>query len=214
MTIWREMRKDESFGESKKIGGSVDEKVLVATVGIARRVGVVLEQVDVASDALLSESLLGIHTQPFQDPLPARSWVINCCTLSHSAVAYSGWLPTSRYSRDRCAEDIAASAPCNNASKQIARYFIGTEPVLSPERAGDAVFGFNSEDAAIHVSTVGFRLTTQGLAGPAAGPPGSRLPTGGTDAWVEVLSKMATSRSSGLNVRRSSVPCWPSAFTA
>src|SRR5215203_3407427 len=30
---------------------------------------------------------------------PARSWVTSWVRLSHSAVAYSGWLPTSRYRR-------------------------------------------------------------------------------------------------------------------
>ena len=82
----RNEKGDKSFGESEKIGGSVDEKVLVATVGIARRVGVVLEQIDVASDALLSESLLGIHAQPFQNALP-RTIVGD--QLLH-AVAFSG----------------------------------------------------------------------------------------------------------------------------
>ena len=115
-----------------------------------------LEQIDVASDALLSESLLGIHAQPFQDALP-RTIVGD--QLLH-AVAFSGRiLRVAAYIEVQpgpvAQEDIAASAPCNHASKQIARYFIGTEPALSPERAGDAVFGFDSEDAAIHVSTVG-----------------------------------------------------------
>ena len=30
---------------------------------------------------------------------PALSWVTRSMRLSHSGVAYSGWLPTSRYSR-------------------------------------------------------------------------------------------------------------------
>ena len=147
---------DESLGESKEIRGPVNEKVLVATVGIARGVGVVLEQIDVAGDALLAESLLGIHTQPFQDPLP-RTIVSD--QLLH-AVAFGGRiLRVAAYIEVQpgpvAQEDIATSAPGNNTSKQIARYFVGTEPALSPERAGDAVFGFDSEDAAIHVSTVG-----------------------------------------------------------
>ena len=58
----RNEKGDESLGESKEISGPVDEKVLVATLGITRGVGVVLEQIDVASDALFSKSLLGIHT--------------------------------------------------------------------------------------------------------------------------------------------------------
>ena len=41
----------------------------MAAVGVARRVGVVLEQVDVAADALVGEPLLGVDQQVFQHPL-------------------------------------------------------------------------------------------------------------------------------------------------
>ena len=46
-----------------------DEVVLVAAVGVAGRVGVVLEQVDVAGDALLVQPLLGVDQQALEDPL-------------------------------------------------------------------------------------------------------------------------------------------------
>ena len=44
--------------------------VLVTAVGVARRVGVVLEQVDVASDPLLAQPGLRPFDQLGQDPLP------------------------------------------------------------------------------------------------------------------------------------------------
>src|SRR5437660_1696875 len=47
-----------------------DQVVLVAAVGVARGVGVVLEQVDVAGDALLAQPPVGVDEQPLQDPLP------------------------------------------------------------------------------------------------------------------------------------------------
>ena len=42
----------------------------MATVGIARGVGVVLEQVDVAVHAFVAEALLGTCEELFEDPLP------------------------------------------------------------------------------------------------------------------------------------------------
>ena len=114
----RNQEGDKSLSESKKIRGPVDEKVLVATVGIARGVGVVLEQIDVASDALFSKSLLGIHTEPFQDPLP-RTIVSD--QLLHAVAFRSRILRVAAYIEIQpgpvAQEDIAASAPRNNAPK-------------------------------------------------------------------------------------------------
>ena len=44
--------------------------VLVTAVGVACRVGVVAEQVDVAADALLGKALLSRVEELFEDPLP------------------------------------------------------------------------------------------------------------------------------------------------
>src|SRR3546814_2777987 len=46
------------------------EVFLVAAVAVARRVGVVLEEVDDAADALLAEPCLGRLEQLLEDPLP------------------------------------------------------------------------------------------------------------------------------------------------
>lgn len=42
----------------------------MAAVGVAGRVRVVLEQVDVPGDPLLAQPLLGVDLQPFQDAFP------------------------------------------------------------------------------------------------------------------------------------------------
>ncbi|CAB4953850.1 unannotated protein [freshwater metagenome] len=39
-------------------------------VGVARRIGVVLEEVDVAVDALVAQPLLGVDHQTFENALP------------------------------------------------------------------------------------------------------------------------------------------------
>jgi hypothetical protein len=68
----------------------------MATVRVAGRVGVVLEQVDVAGDAFFAQPFLGVDQKPFENPLAGlvvRDQVDDGVALG---VAYSGWLPTSR----------------------------------------------------------------------------------------------------------------------
>ena len=79
-----------------ELPGPGDEVVLVAAVGVARGVGVVLEQVDVAADALVDQPPLGVDQEVFEDPLAGLVVRDELASESHSAVAYSGWLPTSR----------------------------------------------------------------------------------------------------------------------
>jgi hypothetical protein len=52
-----------------ELPGPGDQVVLVAAVGVARGVGVVLEQVDVAADALVDQPPLGVDQEVFEDPL-------------------------------------------------------------------------------------------------------------------------------------------------
>ncbi len=54
-----DQERDEHLGVVGEVVPAAGQVVLVATVGVARRVGVVLEQVDVPPDALLPESGLG-----------------------------------------------------------------------------------------------------------------------------------------------------------
>ncbi len=61
----------------------------MAAVGVARRVGVVLEQVDVPADAFVGESLFGVDQQVFQHPLTGavmgdqldEAVAFGCCVL-------------------------------------------------------------------------------------------------------------------------------------
>ena len=64
-----DQERDQPVGDAGELAGSGDQEVLVATVGVAGRVGVVLEQVDVAADALLGQPGLGVDHQVLQDPL-------------------------------------------------------------------------------------------------------------------------------------------------
>ena len=61
--------RDQHLGVVGEVVAPAGEVVLVAAVAVAGRVGVVLEQVDRAADALLAEALLGRHEQALEDPL-------------------------------------------------------------------------------------------------------------------------------------------------
>jgi hypothetical protein len=91
-----DQERDQDVGQLLEVSRPADEVVLVAAIGVARRVGVVLEDVDLARDALVGEPLLGVGTRPSRMRSPALSWVTSCGRRRTSGVAYSGWLPTSR----------------------------------------------------------------------------------------------------------------------
>ena len=62
--------RDEDLGVVAEVVAAACEVVLVAAVAVAGRVGVVLEQVDDAADALLAQPLLGEGQQVLEDALP------------------------------------------------------------------------------------------------------------------------------------------------
>ncbi len=95
-----DQERQQHIGDPGELTGPHDQVVLVAAVGVARRVGVVLEQVDVAADALVGQALLGVDQQVFEHPLAGAvvgDQLGRGCR--DSAVAYSGCEPTSRYNR-------------------------------------------------------------------------------------------------------------------
>src|SRR5690606_22209275 len=62
-----DQERDEDVGQPAELPVPRDEIVLVAAVRVAGRVGVVLEQVDLAGDPLVVQTLLGVDEQAFQD---------------------------------------------------------------------------------------------------------------------------------------------------
>jgi hypothetical protein len=64
-----DQERQEHVGDPGELAGPGDTEVLVATVGVAGRVGVVLEQEDVAADALVGQPALGVDQQVLEDPL-------------------------------------------------------------------------------------------------------------------------------------------------
>ena len=62
--------RDQDVGQPAELAVAADQVVLVAAVGVAGGVGVVLEQVDVTGDALFAQPPLGVDEQALEDPLP------------------------------------------------------------------------------------------------------------------------------------------------
>ena len=64
-----DQERDQDVGQPAELAVPGDQVVLVAAVRVAGRVGVVLEQVDLAGDALVVQPLLGVDEQALEDPL-------------------------------------------------------------------------------------------------------------------------------------------------
>ncbi len=166
--------RDEPIGQPGELATALHEVVLVAAVGVARRVGVVLEQVDVAVDALLPQAPLGVDHQPLEDPLAGA--VVG--DQLRDGVALGGGVlgvaaDVEVQARPVGQEDVAAAAPGHHAPEQVAGHLVRAEPALAVERARDAVLGLDPEDPAVHVPTV--RGTTPcGSPTTRAGPRGAR----------------------------------------
>lgn len=58
---------DEDVREPGELSVAGDQIVLVAAVGVSRRVGVVLEEIDVARDSLLVQAAFGVDEQAFEN---------------------------------------------------------------------------------------------------------------------------------------------------
>src|SRR5215467_6698893 len=130
-----------------------NEVVLVAAVGVTRRVGVVLEQVDVPGDAFFSQSGVRVEQQPLQDALAClvvgyqidQAVALWCCVLGVAA-------DVQIEPRAVTQEDVAAAAPGHDPAEQVPGHLVRREPPLAAKSAGDAVLVFQPENAPVHPS--------------------------------------------------------------
>src|SRR6202043_3227884 len=174
-----DQERQQHVGDPGELASADDQVVLVATVRVARRVCVVLEQVDVAADALVGEPLLGVDQQVFENPL-ARAVVGD--QLNQAVALRGGVLGVAAdievQARAITQEDVRAAAPRHHTAEQVARDLVRTEPAVAVERAGDTEFGLDSHDPTLHpIEGTGYARTpprdTVIYEGPAH-PPASR----------------------------------------
>ncbi len=136
-----DQERQQHVGDPGELAGPHDQVVLVAAVGVARRVGVVLEQVDVAADALVAQPLLGVDQQVFEHAF-ARAVMGD---QLHQAVALGGGVlgvaaHVQVQPRAVTQENVGAAAPRDDPSEQVAGHFVGRETAMTVESAGDTEF--------------------------------------------------------------------------
>jgi len=123
----------------------------MAAVGVARRVGVVLEQVDVAGDAFLAEPAVGVDQQALQDPLArlvVRDEIQDVVAFGRRVLRVAADVEVEPCPVPQ--EHVAAAAPRHHPPEQVTRHLIGRQPPLTAEGASDAVLVLEPEDSPIH----------------------------------------------------------------
>ncbi len=147
-----DQERHQHVGDLGEVADPGDQVVLVAAVGVAVAVGVVLEQVDVTADAFARQPLLGVDDQVLEDAFAGPVMVDQL----HQVVALGGGVLRVRSdvevdARSVAQEDIAAPAPGHHAAEEIARDFVGGEPPGAARRARDPVLGLQPVDPPVHV---------------------------------------------------------------
>ena len=180
--------RDQDVGHPGELAVPRHQVVLVAPVGVARAVGVVLEQVDVARDALLVQAELGGGEEVLQDPLPrlvVRDDLADQVALGRRVLGVRADVEVQAGAVLQ--EDVRGAPPVHDPPEQVAGHLVGREPALPAERAGHAVLVLDPEDPPFHrVQAYGPPAGTPGAGGRAAISRGTRSArrsgAGGTSA--------------------------------
>jgi hypothetical protein len=123
----------------------------VAAVGVACGVGVVLEQVDVAADALVDQPALGVDEQVFQDALAGL--VVGHELRQRVALGRGvlGMAADIEVEPGTVAQEhVRRAAPGHDAAEQVAGHLVRGEPTLAVEGARDPELGLETEDPPLH----------------------------------------------------------------
>ena len=170
--------RNEHLGVRRKIIAAACAVVLVAAVAVAGGVGVVLEQVDVAVHAFVTEALLGADEELFEDPLPC---LVVHNELTHAVAFGRGVLGVAADVEVEPSavgeEDVAAATPRHHPSEEVSGDFVRTQSPLAAQGARDAVFVLDAEDPSLHVAN----LTSSSTMG-AVGAGGWSMPSAGGEA--------------------------------
>ena len=128
------------------------EVVLVAAVGVAGRVGVVLEQVDDAADALFPQALLGARPGAARGcaPRPCRGRRGRRSSRTRGWRTRGGSRRRGRGGRRWPGTRCELRPQRHDPAEQVAGDLVGAQPALAAERAGDPVLVLEAEDAPLH----------------------------------------------------------------
>ena len=123
----------------------------MAAVGVAGGVGVVLEEVDLAADALLAEPLLGAADEAFEVALPrlvVHDEVGDRVALRGGVLGVAADVEVEAGAV--LEEDVARASPRHDPTEQVAGDLVGAQAALAAQSAGDPVLVLESEDPALH----------------------------------------------------------------
>ena len=186
-----DQERQQHVGDPGELPGPHDQVVLVAAVGVARGVGVVLEQVDVAADALVGQPLLGVDQQVLEHPLAGA---VVGDQLDEVVALGGGVLGVAAHvevqPRAVAQEDVRAAAPRHDAAEQIPRHLVRAQPAMAVERAGDTEFGLDAHDPSLHTDE------PTGCCALAVGKPCAKRLRIAADCPVESRNRQAADRAS------------------
>ena len=164
--------RDEDVGELGEVAVTLDEVVLVTAVGVARGVGVVLEEEDLAADAFLAQALLGASNEPLEDALPrlvVHDQVRDRVALGSGVLGVAADVEVQPGAV--LEEHVAGPAPRDDTAEEVARDLVGTQAALPTQGAGDAVLVLEPEDPAFHqVKRTGHMVRSLTHSAPVAEP--------------------------------------------
>ena len=141
----------QHVGDPGEFPGPHDQIILVASVGVACRVGVVLEQVDIAADALVGKPLFGVDQEVFQDPLagPVVGDELNQVVALCGGVL--GVTPDVQIQAGPIAQEhVRTATPGHHPAEQIAGHLVRTQASVTVKRAGDTELGLDAHDSSLH----------------------------------------------------------------
>ena len=145
--------RDEDLGVVGEVVAAARQVVLVAPVGIARRVGVVLEQVDDAPDALLAQARLGAGDEMVEDPLPrlvVGHEVGDRVALGRGVLGVAADVEIEPGAV--LEEHVRRPSPADDTPEQVPGHLVGRQAALAAQRTGDAVLVLEPEDPPVHVT--------------------------------------------------------------
>src|SRR5450759_1895818 len=140
---------------------TTDQVVLVAAVGVAGRVGVVLEQVDPARRTLAVEPFLGVDHQALEHPLPrsvVRDELPDVVALGGRVLGVRADVEVQPRAVPQ--EHVGRAPPRDDLAEQVPRNLVRRELAAVVRRAGDPELGLEAKDPTVHQRGPGSRSSS------------------------------------------------------
>src|SRR5207249_2007544 len=152
---------DERLGQPLEADITTDQVVLVAAVGIAGRVRVVLEQQDIPGYSVFPKALLGLVKEILHDALAGLvvdHQLGDVVALRRGVLRVEAGVEVE--ARAVLQEHIGVAGARDDLLEQVPRDIVRRQAALAVERAGEAVLVLEPEDPALHAASSVARSTS------------------------------------------------------